>query len=71
MSKTPPQTIADSTYILKTKDSAAQEIQATRIGVNESGALLVMRHNPATMRHEPIRIIAPGHWNSIELAQKV
>ncbi|MDT8992888.1 hypothetical protein RQP54_18585 [Curvibacter sp. APW13] len=66
---TPIVPVPESTYRLFTKSQSPQSIQATRIGVNESGALLIMKQNPATGRHDPVRILANGHWSDIELIQ--
>lgn len=54
------------TYLLTNGLGNTQTITASRIGVNESGALLIMAKNPVTNRHDPQRILAPGRWLEIE-----
>lgn len=64
--------IPESTYTLSSRGVTqvqTEQIKASRIGVNESGALLIMKQNPATLRHEPVRILAAGNWSEIELLE--
>lgn len=69
-SQAPNPPVAESTYLLTIGHAnTKQEIKATRIGVNESGALLIMKQNPVSGRHDPVRILASGCWNGIELVE--
>ncbi len=61
--------VPESNFLLTGKNGGTQEVKATRIGVNESGALLMMKQNPETFRHEPYRIMAPGSWSDIALIE--
>lgn len=62
--------VPESTYELVVRPGASTEVKASRIGVNESGALLIMKQNPETLRHEPTTIIATGNWRSIHRLTK-